>query len=160
LLESARQLQDFCDRQGWRSCIIGGIAVLRCGQPPVTRDIHRNVLTGFGSGEERVIDAPLANYTPRLADARAFALRTRILLLSAPSGTGADVSLALAFEELVTARATAPAIASGMPLKESPSAIETGWIGSSSTSSFEAQLQPLADVKQDPEITQSLARLR
>ena len=25
LLETAMQVQEFCDRQGWRSCVIGGM---------------------------------------------------------------------------------------------------------------------------------------
>ena len=29
LLDAARELQDFCDNNGWRSCLIGGIAVQR-----------------------------------------------------------------------------------------------------------------------------------
>src|ERR1700733_14304709 len=97
LIESARQLQDFCDRQGWRSCVIRGIAVIRWGETRVTRDIDINVLAGFG-GEDRVIDGLLANYAARLPDARTFAIRNRVLLLNTP--TGVDVSLgALRFEE-------------------------------------------------------------
>ena len=91
LVESARQLQDLCDRQGWRSCVIGGIAVIRWGETRVTRDIDINVLAGFG-GEDRVIDGLLANYAARLPDARAFAIRNRVLLLNTPTGTGIDVS--------------------------------------------------------------------
>jgi hypothetical protein len=98
LLESARQLQDFCDRQGWRSCFIGGIAVLRWGEARLTRDIDLNVLTRFG-GEDRIIDVLMANYAARLPDAREFALRSRILLITTTTGTGIDVSLgALLFE--------------------------------------------------------------
>ena len=36
LFETAVQLQPFCDRRGWRSCFIGGIAVQRWGEPRVT----------------------------------------------------------------------------------------------------------------------------
>src|ERR1017187_4944246 len=39
LFEAARQLEVFCDRQGWRSCFIGGIAVQRWGEPRVTLDV-------------------------------------------------------------------------------------------------------------------------
>jgi hypothetical protein len=91
LLESAKQLQDFCDRQAWRSCFIGGIAVIRWGQPRVTRVVDLNVLTGFG-GEDRVVDILLRNYAARLPDGRDFALRNRILLLSTSTGTGIDIS--------------------------------------------------------------------
>ena len=52
LFETAIQLQFFCDRQGWRSCFIGGIAVQRWGEPRVTRDVDLTLLTGLG-GEDR-----------------------------------------------------------------------------------------------------------
>src|SRR5271169_3061983 len=114
LFELAKQLLDFCDRQGWRSCLIGGIAVIRWGQPRVTRDVDLNVLTGFG-GEDRIIDVLLDSYSARLPDAREFALRSRILLLSTPSGTGIDVSLgALPFEEMLIGHATSFAFAPGL----------------------------------------------
>jgi hypothetical protein len=117
LIESARQLQDFCDRQGWRSCIIGGIAVIRWGETRVTRDIDVNVLTGFG-GEDRVIDGLLSNYAARLPNARAFAIRNRVLLLNTPTGTGIDVSLgALPFEEMVIEHASSFAFAPSSELR-------------------------------------------
>jgi hypothetical protein len=59
LFETASQLQLLCDRQGWRSCFIGGIAVLRWGEPRVTRDVDLTLLTGFGA-EDSFIDALLA----------------------------------------------------------------------------------------------------
>ena len=106
LLRTAKQFQDFCDGQGWRSCIIGGIAVTRWGRPRVTLDVDLNVLTGFG-GEEQVIDTLLGHYTARIPDAKEFAMSRRVLLLNSPEGTGIDVSLgALSFEEKVIERAS------------------------------------------------------
>jgi hypothetical protein len=87
LFEAARQLQEFCDLQGWRSCFIGGLAVQRWGEPRVTRDIDLTVLAGFGS-EQRIIDPLLDHYTARVKDARDFAQRRRVLLLAAPGGSG------------------------------------------------------------------------
>src|SRR5271155_2942478 len=117
LFESARQLQNFCDRQGWRSCFIEGIAVLQWGETRLTRDIDLNVLTGFG-GEDRVIDTLLANYAARLPDSREFAQRNRILPLNTQSGTGIDVSLgALQFEEMLISRATDFTFAKGVELR-------------------------------------------
>src|SRR5712691_1079202 len=111
LFASARQLQDFCDQQGWRSCVIGRIAAIRWGQPRVTRGIDVNILTGFGD-EERIIDVLLANFPARLSDPKAFAHRNRVLLLSTQTGTGIDVSLgALPFEEMLINRASSFAFA-------------------------------------------------
>lgn len=48
IFEAARDLEAFCDAQGWQSCFIGGVAVQRWGEPRVTRDINVTLLTGFG----------------------------------------------------------------------------------------------------------------
>jgi hypothetical protein len=180
LVESARQLQDFCDRQGWRSCVIGGIAVIRWGETRVTRDIDLNVLTGFG-GEDRVIDGLLANYAARLPDARAFAIRNRVLLLNTPTGTGIDVSLgALPFEEMVIEHASSFAFAPGPELRtcsaedlivmklfasrpldiRDAEGVAIRNRGQLDWQYIEEQLQPLADLKQEPAILRTLARLR
>jgi hypothetical protein len=180
LFESARQLQNFCDRQGWRYCFIGGIAVIRWGQPRVTRDVDLNILAGFG-GEDRIIDILLANYAARLPDGREFALRNRILLIKTPSGTGIDVSLgALPFEEMLVNHATSFAFAPGLDLRTCSAedlvvmklfALRAGDIrdaegvairnrGRLDWHYIEEQLQPLAEVKQEPEILRTMARLR
>jgi hypothetical protein len=180
LFESARQLQDFCDRQGWSSCFIGGIAVLRWGEPRVTRDIDLNVLTGFG-GEDRVIETFLANYAARLPDSREFARRNRILLLSTQSGTGIDVSLgALPFEELLTSRATDFTFAPGVDLRtcSAEDLIVMKLFASRPLDIrdaegiairnrrqldwhyIEEQLRPLAEVKQEPDVLKTLSRLQ
>jgi len=180
LFEPAKQLQDFCDQQGWRSCFIGGIAVLRWGETRVTRDIDLTVLTGFG-GEEPVIDGLLANYAARMQNARQFALRNRVLLLNTASGTGIDVSLgAIPFEELVIEHATSFAFAPGIELRTCSAedlivmklfasrALDIrdaegvvirnrgklNWIYT------EEQLQPLVELKHEPSILRELARLR
>jgi hypothetical protein len=180
LFDAAKQLQEFCDRQGWRSCFIGGIAVLRWGEPRVTRDIDLNVLTGFG-GEDRIIDTFLANYPARLPDAREFALRNRILLLATASGTGIDVSLgALPFEELLIGHATPFAFAPGLELRtcsnedlvvmklfafrpldvQDAEGVAIRNRGRLDWRYIEDQLRPLAEVKQNPEILRALTRLR
>lgn len=52
LFETALEIQTFCDRQGWRSCFIGGIAVQRWSEPRVRRDVDLNLLAGFGSEDQ------------------------------------------------------------------------------------------------------------
>ena len=65
-----------------------------------------------------MIDGLLANYAARLPDARAFAIRNRVLLLNTPTGTGIDVSLgALPFEEMVIEHASSFAFAPGVELR-------------------------------------------
>lgn len=42
LLEAAAELQTVCGAHGWRYCFIGGLAVLRWGEPRETVDVDRN----------------------------------------------------------------------------------------------------------------------
>ena len=77
IFAAARELQDFCDEMGWRSCFIGGVAVQRWSEASVTRDVDLTLLTGFGR-EDFYIDAlsarsPLKNspsLTPRRTSMR------------------------------------------------------------------------------------------
>jgi hypothetical protein len=180
LFEAARELQEFCDREGWRSCFIGGLAVQRWGEPRVTRDVDLTVMAGFGN-EERIIDPLLDKYAARIQDAKEYALRRRVLLLTAPGGAGIDVLLgALPYEEKLVNRATPVAFGSGLNLRTCSAedlivlklfasrpldirdaegvavrnADRLDW------SYVEEQLRPLAELKEDPEILKTLARLR
>jgi hypothetical protein len=92
IFQTAFELQDFCDRSGWSSCFIGGVAVQRWGQARVTRVVDITLLTGFGR-EDSFIVPLLAQYAPRNTDAAQFARRSRVLLLRSPSGIGIDISL-------------------------------------------------------------------
>ncbi len=180
LFETATQLQVFCDRQGWRSCIIGGIAVQRWGEPRVTRDVDLTLLAGFG-GEDRFIDALLAAYPARIEKAGEFARRYRTLLLRTPDGVGIDISLgALPFEEMVVSRATIFSFGPGLDIRTCSAedlvvlklfALRPLDIRDAEGVALrqrdqldwryvEEQLRPLAEVKQEPEILRTLARLR
>jgi hypothetical protein len=180
LFFAARQLQEFCDQRGWRSCFIGGLAVQRWGEPRVTRDVDLSLLAGFGQ-EDTFSDALLAAYTGRLPGAKEFARRSRVLLLRTRDGVGIDVLLAaLPFEEAVINRASDFPLAAGLTLRTCSAedlivmklfasrpldvrdaegvAIrhkdELDW------RYIEEQLRPLAEVKEEPAILQNLARLR
>ena len=39
LIAQAAEVQRVTDARGWRSCIIGGLAVIRWGEPRLTRDV-------------------------------------------------------------------------------------------------------------------------
>lgn len=180
IFETALELQEFCDGQGWRSCFIGGIAVQRWGQARVTRDVDVTLLTGFGN-ESEFIDLLLLRYAARVTDPAQFALRARVLLLRSADGVGIDVSLgALPFEELVIARASGFEFMPGVALRTcSPEdlivmklfalrpidvrdvegvAVRHGrqldW------EYIETQLAPLAEAKEQPEILAELERVR
>ncbi len=106
IFEAALQLQDFCDRRGWRSCFIGGIAMQRWSEPRLTRDIDLTLIAGFG-GEDIFIDALLVAYRARIDNAKDFARRYRVLLLDTRKAWGSTSRWApLPFEENVVRRAS------------------------------------------------------
>jgi hypothetical protein len=98
-IEAALELQEFLDAHGEKFCIIGGLAVQRWGEVRLTVDADATVLTDW-SRDEAVTDLLLHSpFLPRLADARDFALKNRVLLLKNAKGTHVDVALgAMDFE--------------------------------------------------------------
>lgn len=92
LLEAARDVLDWLDRRSWRSCLIGGLAVQRWGEPRLTNDADVTVLVDLGL-EERFIDEVLREFAPRRPDARVFALRYRVLLVETAGGAPLDLAL-------------------------------------------------------------------
>ena len=106
IYEAAKEVCDFMHKQGWKFCMIGGLAVQRWGEPRLTQDADFTLLTGFGN-EESHIDTLLGQFIPRYDDARSFALINRVLLLYAANGIPVDISLgALPYEEEVVKHAT------------------------------------------------------
>lgn len=106
LFEVARRVQEFLDARGWRSCVIGGVAVQRWGEPRLTRDVDVTLLTGLGD-EEKYVDELLKHFASRVADAREFALTRRVMLLTSGDGTDIDLALGgLPFEENAVGRAS------------------------------------------------------
>lgn len=107
ILGAASEIESFCREQRWRYCIIGGLAVLRWGEPRGTRDVDLTILTGFGN-EDRFISALLGRFAGRRRDTDAFARQTRVVLIQSSQGIPIDVSLgAIPFEERAVSRASA-----------------------------------------------------
>ncbi|MCU0875772.1 MAG: hypothetical protein MUE50_25850 [Pirellulaceae bacterium] len=55
VIRAAAEIQAFCESRSWRFCLIGGLAVLRWGEPRETIDVDVTLLTGFG-GEAAFIE--------------------------------------------------------------------------------------------------------
>ena len=90
----------------WTFCFIGGLALIRWGEPRLTGDVDVSLFTGFGN-EEAIVARLLSHYSPRLPDAARFALRHRTLLLVSAEGIPMDIGLtALPFERDVIGRAS------------------------------------------------------
>jgi hypothetical protein len=106
LIQAAADLQSVCEAHRWRYCFIGGLAVLRWGEPRETVDVDLTLLTGF-TNEGQYVDALLQHFEPRRADAATLARTARVLLLRASSGVGLDIALGgLPFEESAVSRST------------------------------------------------------
>ena len=106
ILEAAWEIDRSCTTLGLRFCFIGGLAVLRWGEPRLTRDVDLTIVCAYGA-EASVIDPLLERFAPRIDDARDFALRHRVLLLQAANQVPMDVALgALPFEERAAQRAS------------------------------------------------------
>jgi hypothetical protein len=106
LFVAAAAVQDVCRERDWGFCFIGGLGVLRWGEPRLTRDIDLTILAGFGA-EAAVVDGLFQRFEARIDDARQFAIRNRVALLKAANGVPIDVALgALDFEQRAVERAS------------------------------------------------------
>jgi len=106
VFRAAADLQAFCDTQGWRHALIGGLAVLRWGEPRETVDVDLTLLTGFRN-EGPLVRLLLDRYRPRIPNAAEFASNHRVVLLEDDAGVGLDIALAgMPFEEKLVERAS------------------------------------------------------
>jgi hypothetical protein len=157
---------------------MGGVAVQRWGEPRVTRDVDLSLLTGFGN-EESFVGTLLSHYAPRIGNAREFALRSRVVLLKTADGIGVSLA-ALPFEECVVGRASSFSFGPGLDLRTCSAedlivlklfASRAIDIRDAETVALrqqkrldwryiEEQLTPLAELKEAPEILQTLRHLR
>lgn len=105
LFTAATEVEQFCGHRGWGFCFIGGLAVLRWGEPRLTLDVDLTLLTGYGN-EEPFIEALVSAFAGRLEDTAGFARQHRVVLLRSGNGTPIDVALgALPFEQRAVSRA-------------------------------------------------------
>ena len=78
VIAAAAELQAVCESEGWRFCLIGGIALQRWGEARETVDVDLTLLTGFGA-EAPFIARLTRVFRARIDDASAFALANRVL---------------------------------------------------------------------------------
>jgi hypothetical protein len=180
VIRAAAELQAFCESQRWRFCFIGGLALQRWGEPRETIDVDLTLLTGFG-GEEPFVRKILDRFDARIPDAVQFALTRRVVLVRAPSGVGLDIALGgLPFEESVVARSSLFSFppqtllrtcsAEDLVVLKAFAARAKDWLdvegiivrqtGKLDWPYIRGQLQPLAELKEAPEIMDELERRR
>ncbi|MSV29055.1 MAG: hypothetical protein EXQ52_09970 [Bryobacterales bacterium] len=181
LFESALNLQRFFIERQWSFCIIGGLAVLRWGEPRFTRDVDVTLLAGFGREDDFIEPVLSAGYRGRIEDAAGFARRNRVLLVESPQGIPIDIALGrLPFEALLVERASLYEFAAGCSLRVCSAKdlivqklfalrprdvldVETIVVRQRDYldwSYIEMQISPLAELKEDPEIMNLLRKLR
>ena len=90
LFAAAADIQRFCSERGWKSTVIGGLAVQRWGEPRQSRDVDLALLSGLG-GEAGFVDPLLDAYRPRMTEARQFALERRVVLVETIEGVPLDI---------------------------------------------------------------------
>jgi hypothetical protein len=180
VIRAAAELQALCVSEGWRFCFIGGLAVQRWGEPRETVDVDLTLLTGFRD-EQRFIRILLDRYQPRIDGAAEFAASRRVLLLRAESGVGLDIALGgLPFEEMAVDRSSLFSFPPDVSLRtcsaedlivlKAFAARSKDWMdvegviirqaGELDWSYVRAQLLPLLELKEAPEIWDQLEKLR
>jgi hypothetical protein len=181
LFDAAYDLQTSLEGHGWRFCFIGGLAVLRWGEPRFTRDVDVSLLCPFGAEDEVSVPLLDSGYRGRISDAREFARTSRVLLLENEDGVPIDIAFAaLPFEEEVVQRSSLFAFENGRSLRTCSAedllvlklfafrprdvldaeSIAVRQRGHLDWPYIEASLQPLAEVKDQPEIMATLQKLR
>jgi len=173
---AALELQTVCQEHGWRFCFIGGIAVLRWSEPRLTDDADLTLLTGFGS-EQAFIGPLLQKFAPRRPDAAEFAIHNRVLLIKNAKNVGLDVALG-AFEfETHTMERSSPFVfptghslitcsAEDLLVHKCFANREKDWLDVDGILARQwnkldlklvrAELKPLAELKEEPEIVARL----
>jgi hypothetical protein len=93
--------------------VIGGVAASLLGRPRLTHDVDALVMAAEASWQKLMEHGAAFGIYPRLSDALAFAIRTRVLLMRhEPSGVDVDVTFgALRFEEEAVAHRTIVTVA-------------------------------------------------
>lgn len=180
VIRAAAELQAVCVAEGWRFCFIGGLAVQRWGEPRETVDVDLTLLTGFHD-ETRFVSTLVERFEPRIDHAADFARVNRVLLLRAPSGVGLDIAFGgLPFEEIAVNRSSVFTFPPDVPLRtcsaEDLIVLKAfadrakDWVdvegivirqsGRIDWPYVRAQLAPLVELKEAPEILRQLDRRR
>lgn len=103
VIQAASELQRVCEAHRWQFCFIGGLALLRWGEPRETVDVDLTLLTGFGH-EQPYIDTLTSLFEPRIADAAGLAIGLVLIcsyLLTAGKLSGLQFGFSLLASVLV-----------------------------------------------------------
>lgn len=176
VLDAALTAQAACEKISLPYCVIGGVALQRWGEPRFTADADLSVLVEPGK-EDEVARGLLEQLPARVEDAAGFARRTRVVLLKSPQGVGIDVVLAgLPFEARVISRSSLWIVddatmlrtcsAEDLLVMKAFAARDKDWADVTGIlerqgrkldlALVRAELQPLIEAKEEPEIAAQL----
>lgn len=180
VLQAAAELQAICEAQKWQFCFIGGLALLRWGEPRETVDVDVSIYAGFGN-ERAFSDVLLKHFEARIVDAQRFAEERRVLLLKSRKGVGLDIALAaLPYERLMIERSSYFDYSPGISLRtcaaedlivlKAFAGRGQDWVDVERTIVRQShkldwgyiveQLRPLAELKESPEMLRQLEQRR
>jgi hypothetical protein len=152
------------------------LALQRWSEPRETVDVDLTLFAGFGN-EQQFCDVLLDHFAARISDAAVFARDRRVVLLRSTTGVGLDVALAaLPYEALVIERSSYFVYPPDVPLRtcsaedlivlKAFAARGQDWVdveriivrqtGKLDWNYIREQLQPLAELKEAPEIPNQL----
>ena len=116
-IAAASENQQKLSQAGYQFCLIGGVALQRWGEPRYTQDVDLTLLCPFG--EELAVGRRLeALVPPRINEAVAFAVESRVYLGETANGTPVDIALgAIEFEHRCVHRASDYEIIDGVVLR-------------------------------------------
>jgi hypothetical protein len=180
IFHAAAELHEFFEARQWRYAIIGGLAVLRWGEPFATQDVDASLLCGFGN-EHRYVDEILAVFSARIEDAAPFALANRVILIRATNGVAVDITLTgLEYEEEVIERSSPFVFAPNLVLQTCSAedlvvlkafadrpkdwaalrGVLLRQAGVLDWAYIEEKLAPLCEMKEEPELLERLMEMR
>lgn len=102
-LEAAWKLHCFFNEHQIPYFIMGGIAVQFWGEPRFTRDLDITIVVEPGE-EVEIINAILACFPPRIENAKEFAVKYRVILVTVPGLCDVDISLGFPGYEMEAAK--------------------------------------------------------
>lgn len=179
LWATAVKLQRNLEVSGHPFCFIGGLVVQRWGQPRMTGDVDATILCEFGD-EPRLAQTFLSLYESRIEDPLAFATQARILLLRDTNQNKIDLSIGgLEFEHRVIDRSSMWGVPDGQSIRtcgaEDLVILKTfadrdqDWVDVKNVlirqgshlnrDLIREELQPLIELKEQPEILDRLESL-
>ena len=154
---------------------------MRWGEPRFTRDVDVTLLCPFGSEDDVVNPLLDSGYIGRISDALEFARQNRVLLIQSRDAVPIDIALgALPFEERMIERSSLFEFETGCALRTCAAedlvvlklfafrprdvldaeTVVTRQYGALNWSYIEASLEPLAEIKGQPEIMAAFRKLR